>query len=93
MKTVFQLKSENSKKILHWGMGKESSWNFVAIKKFVVDFSGGPVDKNSPAHAGHMGSIPGLGRFHMPRGNEACEPQLLDLCSRTWEPQRKKPSQ
>ena len=80
MKTVFQLKSGNSKEIQHSGMGKESSWNFVVIKKSVVDFSGGPVDKNSPANAGDVGSIPGLGRFHMPWGNEACAPQLLSLC-------------
>ena len=29
------------------------------------------MDKNLPANAGDMGSIPGLGRFHMPRGNKA----------------------
>ena len=34
-----------------------------------MDFSGGIVDKNPPANAGDMGSIPGLGRFHMPQGN------------------------
>ena len=31
------------------------------------DFPGGPVVKNLPANAGDMGSVPGLGRFHMPR--------------------------
>ena len=31
------------------------------------DFSGGPVVKTPPASAGDMGSIPGLGRCHMPR--------------------------
>ena len=30
---------------------------------------GGPVVKNLPANAGEMGSIPGLGRFHMPWGS------------------------
>ena len=30
-----------------------------------VDFPGGPVVKNPPANAEDMGSIPGLGRFHM----------------------------
>ena len=30
-------------------------------------FPGGP--KHSPADAGDMGSIPGPGRFHMPRSN------------------------
>ena len=31
-----------------------------------MDFAGGAVDKNPPAHAGDMDLIPGLGRFHMP---------------------------
>ena len=31
------------------------------IQKAMADFSGGPVVKNSPANAGDMGSIPGLG--------------------------------
>ena len=33
------------------------------------DFPGGAVVKNPPANAGDMGSIPGPGRFHMPRSN------------------------
>ena len=33
------------------------------------DFPGSPVVKNLPANAGDMGLIPGLGRFHMLRGN------------------------
>lgn len=33
------------------------------------DFPGGPVIKNSSVNAGDIGSIPGLGRFHMPRDN------------------------
>ena len=51
------------------------------------DFPGGPVVKNLPASAGDMGSIPGLGRPHMPRSNSAHAPQLLSLCSRVHEPQ------
>ena len=44
-----------------------------------------------PADAGGTGSSPGLGGSHMPRGNWACEPQLLSLrvwslCSATREP-------
>ena len=31
----------------------------------VLDFPGGPVDKNLPATAGDMGSIPCQRRFHM----------------------------
>ena len=45
--------------------------------------------KNPTANAGDMGSIPhdpgcdlGLGRSHLPRGNEARESQLLSQSSR-----------
>ena len=38
-------------------------------KKIILDFPGGPVVKNLPSNAGVMGSIPGLGRSHMPQGN------------------------
>ena len=41
------------------------------------DFPSGPVDKNLPANAGDMGSIPGLRRCHMPENNSAHAPQLL----------------
>ena len=34
-------------------------------KKGRWDFPGGTVDENLPANAGNMGSIPGLGRFHI----------------------------
>ena len=34
-----------------------------------MDFSGGAVVKTLPANAGDMGSIPGLGRSHMPQSN------------------------
>ena len=33
------------------------------------DFPGGAVIKNTPDNAGDMGSIPGLGRSHMPWNN------------------------
>ena len=42
---------------------------------------------NPPANAGDRGSIPGLGRSHMPRSNSAREPQLPSLRSRVQEPQ------
>ena len=32
----------------------------------ILDFPGGIVDKNPPVNAGNMGSISGLGRFHLP---------------------------
>ena len=38
------------------------------IKNF-ADFPGSTVDKDLPATAGDTGSIPVLGRFHMPRGD------------------------
>ena len=41
----------------------------VFKKEKEEDFPGGPVVKNPPANAGDTGSIPGLGRFHMPQGN------------------------
>ena len=34
-----------------------------------LEFPDGTVDKNLPANAGDMGSIPGLGKFHVPWGN------------------------
>ena len=33
-------------------------------------FPSGPVVKNLPANEGHMGSIPGPGRPHMPRATK-----------------------
>ena len=59
-------------------------------KKFIRGFPGGAVVENLPANAGDTGSSPGLGRAHMPRNNEAREPQLLSLrlwslCSATRE--------
>ena len=34
----------------------------------LLDFPGGPVVKNLPANSEDMGSIPGLGRSHIPLG-------------------------
>ena len=39
------------------------------LKKYLLDFLGGPVIKNPCANAGDIGSIPGPGRFHMPWGS------------------------
>ena len=39
------------------------------ITMWTEDFPGGTVDKNLPANAGDVRSIPGPGRFHMPRSN------------------------
>ena len=54
----------------------------IAIKKQSQDFPGGAADNNPPASVGDTGSIPGLGRVHMPRGNWAPAPQFLSPCSR-----------
>ena len=45
-------------------------------------FPGGAVVENLPANAGDTGLSLGLGRSHMPRSNQAREPQLLSL--RVW---------
>ena len=37
----------------------------------ILDFPGGPVVEKPPANAGDVGSIPGLGRSHLPRGKQA----------------------
>ena len=41
--------------------------------------------KSLPANAGVTGSVPDLGRCHVPRSNSAQGPQLLSLCSRDRE--------
>ena len=43
------------------------------------------MDKKLPVNAGDMGSIPGLGRSHMPQSNEARVPQLLSPSTATTE--------
>ena len=57
------------------------------------DFPGGSVVQNSPANAGDMGSIPGPGRFHTLRDNEAHVPQLLSPPPRADAPHQGKPQQ
>ena len=53
-------------------------WESLAIKKKnKPGFPSGSVVKNPPANAGDMGSTPGPGGSHMPRGNWARVPQLL----------------
>ena len=41
----------------------------IALRMRTLDFPSSPVVKNLPANAGDMGSIPGLGRFHVPHTN------------------------
>ena len=47
----------------------DHAWHSVWHKECPLDFPGGPVVKNLPARAVDMGSIPGLGSFHLLRGN------------------------
>ena len=42
------------------------------MKKKDIDFPDGTPDKNLPANAGAMGSVPGLGRFHGMRTEQRC---------------------
>ena len=55
------------------------------FNKVFRGFPGVSVVKNPPANVRDMGSIPNSGRSHMPWTNYTCVPQLLSLCSRTWE--------
>ena len=69
---------------------KNSSVRRMITNKHRPDFPGGTVDKNLPVNAGDMGSIPGLGRFRMPKSNEAHMLQIrklvsLELCVLTRE--------
>ena len=59
-KDTYRLKVRGWKNIFH-ANGNQ--------KKDEGDFPGGAVVKNPPANAGHMGSIPGPGRSHMPQSN------------------------
>ena len=57
-------------------------------KEAPLDFDGGTVDKNLPTSVGVTGSIPGPGRFHMLRSNQAhALPLLKPVCSRASKPQ------
>ena len=63
-----------------------------------MDFSGGPVVKNSPANAGDSGSISDPGMSHILQGNKVRAPQIMRpalkpmSCSYwAWVPQLLKP--
>ena len=58
---------------LHFLIGK-----IEIIKVLTLDFSGGSVGESPSANAGDMGSICGLGRFHMPWSKE---PHVLQVLS------------
>ena len=71
---------------------KQLSSNKTFFKKRTEDSHGGPVVKNLPANAGDMGPIPSQGRFDMPQGSWAHEPQLLSQRSRARRLQLLKPT-
>ena len=64
-----------------WWSGR-STWTLTQeINKGLGGSPGGSVGENLPANAGDVGSIPDLGRLHMPQSNSTLLPQLLSLCS------------
>ena len=52
----------------------------TSISRSEEDFPGGPVVKNPPANAGDMGSIPGLGRCHIPWGKRSRHSEKPAYC-------------
>ena len=69
------------------------SCNLLVQNLQLRDFPGDPVVKNLPADAGDTGSLPAPGRSHTLWSNQACEPELLSLCSRAHAPQQEKSQQ
>ena len=63
----------------------------LCSKNMFWDIPGGPLVENPLPNAGDTGSIPSLGRSHMPWSNWAQAPQLLSTCSRVPELQLLKP--
>jgi len=53
-------------------------WPAQRLKK--EDFHGGTVHKNLPTNAGNTGSIPGLGRFHVPWSISPCATTTEPMC-------------
>ena len=47
--------------------------------------------KNLPANAGDVGSVPGVGRSHLPWSNSVLAPQLLMPALKSHTPQQEKP--
>ena len=81
---------EVHRKSLYFSLNFSVNLKLHFKKKCIQGFPGGAVVENLPANAGNTGSSPGLGRSHIPRSNQAHEPQLLSLhvwslCSATRE--------
>ena len=66
---------------INWEIGSD-----IYILLYTRACPAGSVVKNWPVNAGETGSIPGLGRSHIPWSNQVFEPQLLILCSKVQEP-------
>ena len=49
------------------GKGRRPKSGKPVKRSLQGDFAGGPVVRSLPANAGDMGSISGLGRYHMPQ--------------------------
>ena len=50
-------------------------YQLYLYKEVIWGLPGGSVVKNLPANAGDTGSVPDLGRSHMPQSNQAHVPQ------------------
>ena len=61
--------SENNFIFIFFHVASEFHCASLMINKYLRDFPGGAVVKNSPASAGDMGLSPGPGRSHMLRSN------------------------
>ena len=65
---------------LYFHSSLTETWHCFQLR-LSMDFPGGTVNKNPPANAGDMGSILSLGRFHMPRDNQARVPHSSWACA------------
>ena len=68
-----ELTSQQNEPLILYGINtvilfKHVFWPLFKVA-FFFHFPGGPVVKNLPVNAGDTGSILGLGRSHIPRGN------------------------
>ena len=60
---------------------------YIDFEDAIKNLRGSPSNKNPPANAGNTDLIPGPGRSHMPQGNYAHAPQLLNPNLQQWEAQ------
>ena len=72
MKLEINHRKKNEKRTNTWRLNNmllKNQWVNNEIKTEIRDFPGSTVVKNPPANAGDKGSIPDLGRSHMPWSN------------------------